>query len=248
MPNQTIGLSRIQSKNIEEFLDLFADIEKILKAKLERRINDRTGFCALIDQYSAKNPYWTDSADRLRTLAEIRNLLTHQRSIDGYPIALAPNSMHTILEIRKQLLKPDPVSMRYRRAVMTVGPADFLASVLALAFENGFSQFPVINDGRFAGLITETEIIRWLGHQTRRRSAEVNLAAVTVRMVLKEKDPSLQGIRIFHFERLDTPVEEVMGRFSVEPALEAVLLTTSGKQDTPLEGIVTQWDAARYPG
>ena len=67
-------------------------------------------------------------------------------------------------------------------------------------------------------------------------------------MVLKEKDPYLRGIPIFHFEKPDAPVEEVMGRFSAEPALEVILLTSGGGKDTPIEGIVTQWDAARYPG
>jgi hypothetical protein len=66
-------------------------------------------------------------------------------------------------------------------------------------------------------------------------------------MVLEEKDPFLRGIPIFHFERLDAPLEEVMGRFSVEPALEVILLTDSGSKHTPIKGIITQWDAARYP-
>ena len=116
-----------------------------------------------------------------------------------------------------------------------------------MAFENGFSQFPVVTDGRFGGLITENEITRWLGRRVKTHSTELNLAAVTVKMLLQEKDPFLRGIPIFHFERLDAPVEEVMGRFSVEPALEVILLTDSGSKDTPIKGIITQWDAARYP-
>jgi hypothetical protein len=67
-------------------------------------------------------------------------------------------------------------------------------------------------------------------------------------MVLKGKDPYMRGIQIFHFERLDASVEEVMGRFLREPALEVILLTRSGSKETALEGIITQWDAARYHG
>jgi hypothetical protein len=75
----------------------------------------------------------------------------------------------------------------------------------------------------------------------------VDLQKVSVRTVLKEKDPTMKGLSIFRFERLDTPVEEVMARFSTETALEVVLVTKSGNKSTPIEGIVTQWDAARYP-
>jgi CBS domain-containing protein len=249
MSKQPSELTSCQRKCIEDFLHLFADVERALKTKLGHRVNDVTGVRTLIDEYAAKNPYWTEPANRLRNLAEIRNLLTHQRGTAcGYPIAVAPSSLYAIREIKEQLLRPEPVSIRYRKSVKTVSPDDSLAGVLALAFENGFSQFPVVNDGRFGGLITENEIIRWMGRRAQVHSVEVNLAAVTVRMVLKEKDPFLRGIPIFHFEKLEAPVEEVMGRFSAEPALEAILLTSGGDKDTPIEGIITQWDAARYPG
>jgi predicted transcriptional regulator len=249
MSSHPSELTGNQRKNIEEFLDLFADVENALKTKLGRRVNDVTGIRTLIDEYAAKNLYWTDSANRLRNLADIRNLLTHQRGAAcGYPVAVAPSSLHGIREIKEQFLKPELVSIRYRKTVKTVSPDDSLAGVLALAFENGFSQFPVVNETQFGGLITENEITRWLGRRVKVYSAHVDFAAVTVRMVLKEKDPYLRGIPIFHFEKLDAPVEEVMARFSAEPALEAILLTSGGGKETAIEGIVTQWDAARYPG
>jgi hypothetical protein len=48
---------------------------------------------------------------------------------------------------------------------------------------------------------------------------------------------------------LGIPENEVMGMFQKHPALEVVLLTPDGRQGTQIEGIVTQWDAARYlPG
>lgn len=249
MPNHPSGLTSIQRRNIEEFRHLFAEVEKALKARLGRRVNDPTAVSRLIEEYAGKNPHWAESSNRLRNLTDIRNLLTHQCGTSfHYPIAIAPSSLHAIREIKENLLKPEPVSVRFRKGVTTVSPDDSLASVLALVFENGFSQFPVATQGKFGGLITENEIVRWLGHRTRRHSLEVNLGEVSVRIVLQEKDPFLRGMQIFHFEKLETPVEEVMGRFHAEPGLEVILLTISGGKDTPLEGIITQWDAARYAG
>lgn len=242
------GLTGSQRKQVEEFLNLFAEIEEALKKRLGRRANDRTGVQALIEAFVALNPYWTDSANRLRHLADIRNVLTHQRgTIFGYPIAVAPSSIEALRSIKEHLLKPEPVSQRYRRNVKMVSAADSIAAILRLAFENGYSQFPVDSDGQFGGLITENEIIRWLGRQSKANSVLINLEVVTVRMVLREKDPSLKGISIFHFEKLNAPLDEVMGRFSSEPALEVILLTETGSKQAPIKGIITQWDAARYP-
>ena len=246
---KSFGLTKNQRENVETFLHLFTDLEKALKVKLRRSTNDRTRFSALVSFYEDKNPYWKESADLLRNFADIRNLLTHQRGTAfGYPIAVTPPLIKVIQRIKEQLLKPEPISERYCRSVKTVSADDTIACVLALAFENGFSQFPVVNNGQFRGLITENEIVRWLGRESKMKSVEVNLAAFSVRMVLKEKDPFLKDIAIFHFEKLDAPVQEVMGRFAAQPALEVVLLTDSGTGNTPIKGIITQWDAARYPG
>lgn len=248
MPKATNGLSERQNKEVETFLHLFADVEVALKKKLCRQANDSTSVGKLIEEYEGKNRYWIESANKLRNLKSIRNLLTHQRnSTFGYPIAVAPASISALSKIRDHLLKPERISMKYRKAVKTVRADDSLAHVLALAFDNGFSQFPVVNDGHFGGLVTENEFTRWFGRRVKANSTDLNLADVTVRMVLKEKDPSLKGIQIFHFERPDASVEEVMGKFLVEPTLEVILLTDSGDKHTPIEGIITQWDAARYP-
>jgi predicted transcriptional regulator len=236
-----------QGKDIEEFLHLFSDAESCLKRRLGRESTDRTSVTRLIESYEELNPRWIGSAQRLRQFAEIRNLLTHQRGLDeGYPILVAPRSLEDLRQLVEQLRNPEPVSVRFRRKVLSVSPNHSLAAVLELAFQNGFSQFPVVDEERFCGLITENEIVRWLGRSASRAGTTVDLSAVTVRTVLKEKDPFLRGIPIFCFVKLDVSTEEVMGKFSNQPALEAVLLTASGRKDGPLEGIVTQWDAAGF--
>ena len=56
----------------------------------------------------------------------------------------------------------------------------------------------------------------------------------------------MRGIAVFHFTTFDAPVDEVMARFATEQALEVIFLTKCGTNRSPIEGIVTQWDAARY--
>jgi predicted transcriptional regulator len=248
MSTASTSLTKSQRERVEQFLHLFADIEAGLKKKLRLAANNVTPVGEMIKRYLQRNPFWTDSAHQLWSLAEIRNLLTHHRSSAlGYPVAVTRGAVTALRRIKDHLLRPEPVSISFRKKVETVSAEDSLASVLTLAFENSFSQFPVITDGRFGGLITENEITRWLGRRVRANSAEVNFAAITVRTLLKEKDPFLRGIPIFHFERLDASVEEVMGQFAARPMLEVVLLTKSGTCGPAIEGIITQWDAARYP-
>ncbi len=248
MHGEKAGLTKKQLTNVGHFLNLFADVEAALKNRLNLTTDDRTGIQTLVNNYEKANPYWMNSANRLRQLADIRNLLTHQRGTAfGYPVAVTERSIDVLLEIKQRLIHPEAVQAKFCREVKTVSATASLASVVALAFENGYSQFPVVDDGQFCGLITETEIIRWLGRRAKANEAEVNLRNVCVTTVLKEKDPTSKGITIFCFECLDAPVEEVMSLFSRKTMLEVVLLTESGNKLKPIEGIITQWDAARYP-
>jgi predicted transcriptional regulator len=241
------GLTKRQRDVVSHFLNLFTDVEGALKKRLGLPSDDKTFVKLLISAYEAKNPNWRNSADCLRHLADIRNVLTHQRSAAfGYPVAVTGHSVDALSEIKKHLGHPEPASTRYCCQVKTVSGSDSLAHVVALAYENGFSQFPVVDDGQFRGLVTETEITRWLGRRVKANASEVDLRNALVRTVLKEKGPTTKGIAIFCFNRLNTAIEEVMGRFSTEPTLEVVLLTESGNKNTRIEGIITQWDAARF--
>lgn len=81
-----IGLTKIQKRQVEQFLHLFSDIEATLKKKLRLKPNDSTAVSELIKRYRKTNPFWSESAHELWLLSDIRNLLTHNRSTThGYP-------------------------------------------------------------------------------------------------------------------------------------------------------------------
>jgi CBS domain-containing protein len=244
----TRDLAAQQHRDIEDFLSLFSDAEKALKRRLGLPTTDKTSLFGMVTQYTTLNPQWAESADQLRCLADIRNLLTHQRGlVSGYPIAITPDSLNSLRQIVYDLLHPDPVSEGYKKSVTCVAPGDSLASTLALAYHHGFSQFPVIEGTHFRGLITDNQIVRWLGRTVKAGKRMLDLETVPVMTVVAEKDPDQGTLCIFTFAKLSDPVGEVMGKFAVHRALEVVLLSSSGTGNTPLEGIVTQWDAARYP-
>src|SRR6516162_3659720 len=115
------GLTRSQRRQVERFLHLFAEIEASLKRRLRLKANDPTGMSALIKRYREKNPYWSDAAQQLSLLADIRNLLTHHRSTTyGYPVAVTRQSITSLERILEQLKTPETVENRYRKPVVTV--------------------------------------------------------------------------------------------------------------------------------
>jgi CBS domain-containing protein len=227
------------------FIAVFSEVEQLLKKRLSRKGNVGD----LIQRYAETNPYWSKDHLDLDHLRRIRNLLIHEQSErHGFPVVVTVRSHARLVEIKEGLETSVPISKRYKKAVTTVGLDASLAQVLKLAYEKEFSQFPVVDDGGgFRGLVTENEIIRWLGRQIGKKGTMVDLAKVPAWSVLREKETDRRLIPIFRFESLEKPETEVMGLFMRYPMLEVVLLTASGTKATPIEGIITQWDAARYP-
>jgi predicted transcriptional regulator len=234
---------------VDQFLDAFAEIEAALKKRLGHPADSPAKVSQMIGVYRERNPCWADSCDQLLWFAEIRNLLAHKRNSEsGFPVKIAPALAENLARLKTELLSPEPVSKCFRKEVISFSPADTLADVVSAAYRLEFSQFPVLRDGRFAGLITENEITRWLGHRAGSGKANIDLQAVVVSAVLREKESDRKKRPTFQFAAINEPVTEVMSRFLLHPALEVVLLTQSGSGSTPIEGIVTQWDAARFPG
>lgn len=237
-----------RDEQAERFLDCFSEVEQILKNRLGRLKGDKSKFHQLVGAYLQRNPYWREDADDLDLYADIRNILSHQRSIDhGHPVRIPPRTVNRLGEILARLANPVPIGRRFERAVTTVTPDDPLSGVLARAYELAFSQFPVVDSttGRFQGLITENAVARFLGRRSRDGAAAIDLGKVTVRQVTKEEEPGLKAT-LFKFRRLSDPEVEVMSLFAVHPDLEVVLLSEDGTNRKPILGIITEWDAARY--
>lgn len=233
-----------ERERIEQFLCLFTAIEAELQRRLPVPAN--TPFNRLLREYRQQNPYGQDDADDLGHYAQIRNFLTHERTPEfGYPVAVTRRSVERLATILGRLQAPRTIGEGFRCNVITVTSGQTLVDVLGLAYKYAFSQFPVVDGGHFKGVITETEMIRWLGHHVTNGRTHIELLGVTVLQVMQEREPDRPVI--FDFRRLDAPEEDVMGLFQRRAALEVVLLTASGGRDTPIEGIVTQWNAARYP-
>ena len=113
-----------------------------------------------------------------------------------------------------------------------------MATVLKTIKHRDYSQFPVYEDGRFRGLLTENGITRWLAHHVMTKLSLVELEDVPVKDVLESEERR----RNYHFMPRDTRVDDVVAQFASGELLEAVLITATGKPSETLLGIATRWD------
>jgi predicted transcriptional regulator len=232
-------LSKEQLDLIEGFQTNYNAVDRFLRSQLQA--TNQTSFTALVNEYSRKHPGWRDS-ELLRLIAEVRNAIVHGRTEPYRYVAIPTPNLARELEVcRDRLIRPELAIPKFQRAVERVAVEDTLARVLRLVHTRDYSQFPVYDNERFRGLLTENGITRWLARNISDSLSLVELDDISVRQILRDQEK----FKTWKFVSRGERVDDLVGHFATIPMLEAALITASGKESEKLLGIATRWDILR---
>jgi len=233
------GISKEQLDLIEQFESDYNAIDHFLRKALG--IDKPVPFTHLVTEYSHRHAGWRD-ADLLRTISEVRNAIVHGKTEAYRYVAIPTPSIAMRLSLcRDRLVNPARVIPTFQRKVDIVSIDDTLARVLKLIAQRDYSQFPVYEDERFRGLLTENGITRWIANHVATKLSLIELDEVPVRQVLQNEEKR----KNYHFVDRQMRVDDVRGLFTLHELLEAVFITAHGKESEGLLGIATRWDMLR---
>ena len=228
------GLTQPQIETIERFEVDYNFIDQHLRKDLGL---DRTEtFAQVVKGYSRKHPGWRD-ADLLRMVGDLRNAIVHGKTEPFRHIAVpTPTISRELTRCRDRLQNPILVIPKFQRNVERLLNTDTLDHVLRIVAERNYSQFPVYDDKRFKGLLTENGITRWLARN-------VDQELFGVKDILVSEVLRLENEREnYKFVPRNTRLDELAAAFAREAELEAVLITHQGKDSEAPIGIATRWD------
>lgn len=236
LPCESWKASSEQRDLLERFEVAYNSIDRWFRKRLSK---DRTiSFTALLSEFQ-KTARTAVDCDYLRMIAELRNVLVHEKTKPYQPVAIPTEPVVEALErIWQRLTNPPLVIPRFQRRVETVSLDDTLAHVLNLISQRDYSQFPVYTGEHFRGLLTENGITRWLAHHVSTAMSLVELNEIPVRKVLPEEEKRPNWM----FTNRTTTVDDVRALFVAHGLLEAVLITQTGNRKENAMGIVTRWD------
>lgn len=234
-------LSQEEQTRCQIFLSTFNEIEAYLRQTLKE--NEQTEFKKLIDQYIDRHKAWRSDRQKLRNLADLRNVLVHQTTEPNqYPAVPSERTIKQLKQFCDRLINPLKVIPTFQRDVETLTPERSLTWVFQRINECDYSQFPVYAGDRFIGLLTENGITRWLAHHTVTKLTLIECEEIFIENLLPEEEVRLNC----SFIARNTSVDEVIEQFSDNLFLEAVLITQNGKENEKLLGIATRWDILKY--
>lgn len=228
----------MRATNADQFLKIFADIEKFLRLSVS---TDRwTSFSALVDLASRRNKIVSRYHMDLKEFSDLRNAIVHERT-DHHVIA-DPNdrALRDFEHIRAMLLSPPRVIPKFLRTVVVKKADDSIGSAVLAMRESAFSQLPIVSQGKVVALLTPDAISRWLAHES--SNDLVSLLDTNIEQVL----PHTEDPEHYAVVSQKTSLVEVLEIFEDFAArgrvLNAVLVSAAGKLQLPLQGILTVYD------
>jgi predicted transcriptional regulator len=149
-----------------QFLGIFADIEKCMKLALNRRQGGGR-FMELardyVEAYNLPQSYLTS----LQTFSALRNAIDHNSYRDSYPIAEPiPELVDEIRQIRDRIKSPpEALAVLEPIDVCLVRRDELITTALEHVRQYDFSQLPVYESDCYVGILTTNAIARWLAQQ-----------------------------------------------------------------------------------
>lgn len=149
----------------DQFLGFFADIERCMKTSLESPQSAR--FMDVARDYVRAHNLPPSYLGSLQTFATLRNAIDHNSHRGVYPIAEPiPEIVEEIGRLRDKIrTPPEAITVLPQMDVCSAQWDEPISSALEHVRQFDFSQIPVYESDRYAGILTTNTVARWIAQQ-----------------------------------------------------------------------------------
>ena len=223
----------------DEFLEKYRVLEDILA---EKYAGEQRSHSSVIIEFS-KSKEGEIFRDRLDLCRDIRNLLTHNPSIDGEPVVTPARAALDMLDDIIEYVRRPPLAANWAVSASSIMMTNMHARVLQLmrAMEGkGYSHVPVIERERIVGVFSQSTVFSYIGRGG--YIDEGTKVGDMARFLPFEKHTSER----FEFVPADTSYVDAAAAFMPGPTREkrlaVIFITQTGARDEELIGLITPWD------
>jgi CBS domain-containing protein len=230
----------------EKFIKLFNQLEEILEQKSGKEKYE--GFGVKLFEASIKDKRLDGMKSVIKRVNDLRNIIDHENKyIDKAEIAIPCDWVIEDLEhIIDELTNPQRARDIATKNVHSCSPDESISKVIKEMSEKTFTHVPVLSDGKFIGLLTESAILNWLGDKA--EDGGFVLVEKTIKELEKYyKDDSRNDYCLFVSKEMDVlDVKEKFTNFIKDGRRLGVLFVTqNGKESEKIIGLITAWDLGK---
>lgn len=228
--------------NSDEFIGAFNRMEADLKQKYNYKEND--GFKKVIKEVARKNGIVSAHLDLLNLYADLRNTITHTQGTQGKEFIIAEPHTEVVEKIKslEQLIaNPPRVVPTFQNEVLAYESTNSIFDAIKEMADNDYSQMPIVDQGKFVGLLNANTITRWFG-ATENKEIDSDGSTIIMDTQIKDVLNFQETEDTYKFINRNSFLHDALDHFEKDRNLEALLITHSGDADEALLGIITVWD------
>lgn len=231
------------SKNSEQFLSTFNELEKHFKNKFFR--GSWKSFKQMLKEGSRNNPIIWQFKEELFEFTDLRNAIVHNRN-HNYQVIAEPHDfiVKRFSDISKQIISPKKVSSFFK-PVHTCQLTDSVDVPLKIINENHISQIPVLDhELKTIDILSANTICYWLTDNKDKLSNNYRVADI---LKYKEYEGNYEFIKatttVYHAAEIyrKSYLSQPKNKY-----YNALLITQNGLPTEKLKGIIVLSDIADY--
>ncbi|MBP7507788.1 MAG: CBS domain-containing protein [Prolixibacteraceae bacterium] len=228
--------------NSEDFLDYYNKIDLYLRKAGNH--NPEVTFAQKVK--TSSNAVVKCYKNELLSLGELRNAIIHYPKIKNKVIAEPHEEVVLqIKDLHEKIINPIKVIPEFHHEVLGAHEDDFINNILLEMGKRSFSQFPVFDKNGFViEVISTNTIARWLSSQL-----ESNGTIIVEKVKIKALMDEIEFRENYKFISRNTSIYTAYDLFighinTFKRNLDALFITSTGKREEKLLGLVTIEDIA----
>lgn len=230
--------------NAAKFLAAYNEIEAfIVHSQAYQQVGRR--ILPAINELAKTNRVIREYQTDLVQLVELRNAIVHRSTT--LPIAEPyTETVEFTVGLKTKILRPKTVKTVASSPVISFQPSAKLLDVISKMNDENLTNIPIIDDqDKLLGVLSESTLVRWFASECKDDGVVSAITSVAdMRQFFDTPDDSGENIYRFVGRNLDVySVRDMFdGAMRDGKRLSAVFVTSNGKRNGTIEGIVTAWD------
>lgn len=233
------------NKKTETFIKLFNQLEKLLELKTGKY--DFESFNTKLNNLCEKFPLYRYFKQDLEQINKIRNAIVHEY----IETELAIPSNWTIKKLEEiiQAIKRPPTALAIatpEKNIFSCNLNSLISEVIKKMAKSTYTHVPVIDNGKFIGVFSESSLVTWLGGKAEKGG--FILEETKIRDIISFIKPIND---FWEFIPRNMNVYEIREKF-YQATLEKIgktfkrlgvlFVTQNGRENEKIIGLVTAWD------
>ncbi|HEL9599164.1 TPA: CBS domain-containing protein [Streptococcus suis] len=232
----------------ERFLQLFNDLDKVLRKVCGIADEKHEAVGSMLTKakdLSRHNPV-AANWDKLYVARQLRNLMVHEKRTGLAEVAQPSQELIVTLEnVIAQYQKPKTiqnfvVESDFAKPVWFDTNAT-LIDILRVIKDKKYSQFPIFDDGKYVGMVSENAITNWLAKSLTDERLITGCRDVSAKDILKEEESGREPFMIYK----ESTLYDVIDVFESKQATVVLVCEQSGSDlvsSNKLIAVLTVYD------